>query len=88
MSAAGWAGGKYVTINHANGSSTLYAHLSGRVVSAGQPVKAGQLIGYVGNEGRSFGAHLHFEYYPAGTLPGDVYSAADPMSWLRSIGVA
>ncbi|MGA4669246.1 peptidoglycan DD-metalloendopeptidase family protein [Propionibacteriaceae bacterium Y1923] len=88
MSAAGWAGSKYVTINHANGSSTLYAHLSGRVVSAGQPVKAGQLIGYVGNEGRSFGSHLHFEYYPAGTLPGDVYSAADPMAWLRSIGVA
>ncbi|MGA4509002.1 M23 family metallopeptidase [Propionibacteriaceae bacterium G1746] len=87
MSAAGWAGYKYVTINHADGSSTLYAHLSGRTVSAGQPVKAGQLIGYVGDEGRSFGAHLHFEYYPAGTIPGDVYSAADPMAWLRSKGL-
>lgn len=86
MSAAGWAGSKYVTIHHSGGGSTLYAHLSGRVVSAGQPVKAGQLIGYVGNEGRSFGAHLHFEYYPPGTIPGDVYSASDPMSWLRSRG--
>lgn len=87
MSAAGWAGSYYVTIHHAGGDSTLYAHLSARVVSAGEPVKAGQLIGYVGNEGRSFGAHLHFEYYPAGTTPGDVYSAGDPMAWLRGHGL-
>lgn len=85
--AGGWAG-THVVLNHGNGGSTLYAHLSGKVVSPGQPVRAGQLIGYVGNTGNSYGAHLHFEYYPAGTLPGDVYSAADPMAWLRSLGVA
>lgn len=85
--AGGWAG-IHLVVNHANGGSTLYAHLSGKVVSPGQPVKAGQLIGYVGNSGNSYGSHLHFEYYPAGALPGDVYSASDPMAWLRSIGVA
>nr|WP_242681439.1 M23 family metallopeptidase [Tessaracoccus sp. SD287] len=85
--AGGWAG-VHLVVNHANGGSTLYAHLSGKAVSPGQPVKAGQLIGYVGNTGNSYGAHLHFEYYPAGALPGDVYSASDPMAWLRSIGVA
>lgn len=84
--AGGWAG-NHIVINHSGGASTLYAHLSGKVVAPGQPVKAGQLIGYVGNTGRSFGAHLHFEYYPPGTLPGDVYSAADPMAWLRTLGV-
>lgn len=86
-SAGGWAG-IHLVVNHGNGGSTLYAHLSGKAVSPGQPVKAGQLIGYVGNTGNSYGSHLHFEYYPAGALPGDVYSAADPMAWLRAIGVA
>ncbi|MGA4669247.1 M23 family metallopeptidase [Propionibacteriaceae bacterium Y1923] len=88
QSRAGWWAGTHIVLNHGNGGSTLYAHLSGTVVSPGQPVKAGQLIGYVGNTGNSHGSHLHFEYYPAGTLPGDVYSAADPMAWLRGIGVA
>ncbi|NHB85610.1 M23 family metallopeptidase [Tessaracoccus sp. HDW20] len=63
--AGGWAGTN-VVIRHANGGSTLYAHMSRKVVSTGQTVKAGQLIGYVGVSGRSFGAHLHMEYYKAG----------------------
>ena len=82
---ASWAGTNIV-IMHPNGGSTLYAHLSKRVVSAGQVVKVGDLIGYVGNTGRSFGAHLHFEYYKPGTTPGDVYSASNPMTFLRSMG--
>lgn len=83
---ASWAGTN-VVIMHANGGATLYAHLSKRVVAPGKVVKVGQLIGYVGNTGRSFGAHLHFEYYKPGTTPGDIYSASNPMSFLRSLGL-
>jgi len=79
--------GNYVVIRAADGSSTLYAHMSGTDVKVGQQVTAGQKIGNVGSTGRSFGAHLHFEYYPAGTTPGDVYKATDPMEFLRSQGV-
>jgi len=85
--AASWAGNN-VVIMHLNGGMTLYAHQSQVVVKPGQAVKAGDLIGYVGVTGRSFGPHLHFEYYPSGVTPGDVYSATNPMSYLRSIGIS
>lgn len=59
----GWNGGygKYVVIQHANGSQTLYAHASSVIVYAGERVVQGQVIGYVGSTGKSTGAHLHFE---------------------------
>ena len=76
-----------MVIQHSNGGSTLYAHMSRKAVSPGSTVKAGQLIGYVGNTGRSFGSHLHFEYYKPGVTPGDVYNASNPMSFLSSLGV-
>lgn len=82
---AGWAGTN-VVIQHGPGA-TLYAHMSRSVVRPGQTVKPGQLIGYVGNTGRSFGAHLHLEYYKNGTTPGDVYQASNPMTFLKSLGV-
>jgi murein DD-endopeptidase MepM/ murein hydrolase activator NlpD len=58
-----WNGGygNYVVIDHPNGTQTLYAHLSKNAVWQGQSVVAGQVIGNVGNTGRSTGAHLHFE---------------------------
>lgn len=85
-SAGGWAG-NYVAIQHAGGASTLYAHMSSTSVSAGQSVSVGQVIGHVGSSGRSFGPHLHFEYYPPGVSPGDVYNSRDPYAWLSSLGV-
>ncbi|MDD2934928.1 MAG: peptidoglycan DD-metalloendopeptidase family protein [Candidatus Pacebacteria bacterium] len=55
--------GKWVLIEHPNGLSTLYAHLSLIKVSAGQTVNAGEIIGYSGNTGYSTGPHLHFGVY-------------------------
>jgi LysM repeat protein len=53
--------GSYVVISHANGTQTLYAHLSSVSVSVGQSVGQGQTIGGLGSSGKSTGVHLHFE---------------------------
>ncbi len=81
-----WAG-NHVAIKHADGMTTMSSHMSSMAVSAGQTVRAGQVIGYVGQTGRAFGAHLHFELYPAGVKYGDVYKAINPQSWLAANGV-
>ncbi len=53
--------GLYAVISHGNGTQTLYAHMSTTGVYQGQVVTQGDVIGYVGNTGRSTGPHLHFE---------------------------
>lgn len=53
--------GNCVKIEHANGYSTIYAHLKEVYVAEGQSVTKGQAIGYMGNTGNSYGTHLHFE---------------------------
>lgn len=60
---SGWGGGygSYVVIKHPNGTQTLYAHMSKVAASVGQSVSQGEVIGYVGNTGKSTGPHLHFE---------------------------
>ncbi len=58
-----YSAGNYVTINHGDGFSTSYLHMTHYIVSVGDQVKAGQLIGYVGSTGVSTGPHLHFTIY-------------------------
>ena len=74
---AGWTGGygNYTCIAHGGGLSTCYAHQSRYGTSVGAKVSKGQVIGYVGNTGHSFGAHLHFETRVNG-------SPVDPMGYL------
>jgi murein DD-endopeptidase MepM/ murein hydrolase activator NlpD len=74
---AGWTGGygNYTCIDHGGGLATCYAHQSSYAVSSGASVSQGQVIGYVGNTGHSFGAHLHFEVRINGT-------PVDPLGYL------
>lgn len=60
----GW--GYHVYIYHNGTYSTLYAHMSSVAATTGQSVTKGQVIGYVGNTGNSFGPHLHFEVWQNG----------------------
>jgi murein DD-endopeptidase MepM/ murein hydrolase activator NlpD len=74
---AGWVGGygNYTCIDHGGGLATCYAHQSSFAVGVGAGVSQGQVIGYVGNTGHSFGAHLHFEVRING-------SPVDPLGYL------
>lgn len=58
--------GNFVTINHNNGYYSLYAHMTRYIVSVGQVVSKGQIIGYVGQTGQAYGCHLHYEIFTGG----------------------
>ena len=58
--------GIVVVINHGFGFESLYAHMSKKMVQAGDTIKRGQLIGYVGHTGRVTGDHLHYEVHVNG----------------------
>ncbi len=53
--------GREVVIDHGHGIETLYGHMSGFAVAAGETVAKGQVIGFVGHSGRTTGSHLHYE---------------------------
>ncbi len=76
---AEWTGGygRMVEIDHGNGLTTRYGHLSNIVVQVGQIVKAGQVVGRMGSTGRSTGPHLHYETRVDG-------AATDPQKFLRA----
>ena len=76
---SGWAGGygRMVEIDHGNGLSTRYGHLSEINVKVGDQIKIGQVIGEVGSTGRSTGPHLHYET----RIDGE---AVDPQKFLRA----
>lgn len=58
--------GLVVTVDHKNGYESLYAHMSETDVEVGEFVNKGQIIGYIGNTGRSTGPHLHYSLYKDG----------------------
>lgn len=69
--------GNFVKIDHGRGLSTGFAHLSKRIVGEGKRVKRGDIIGYVGDTGRSTGSHLHYAVFVNG-MP------VNPRKYLRS----
>lgn len=86
--------GKWVLVKHANGLSSLYAHLDLISVSKGQVVATGEKVGYSGNTGYSTGPHLHLGLYasqgvrvsslPSNACKGAIYTipVADPKAYL------
>ncbi len=72
--------GIVVIINHGYSYKTVYAHMSKKVVKPGQRVKRGEIIGYVGNTGLSFGSHLHYEVIKNGVRVNPVHYFFDDIT--------
>lgn len=79
--------GNYVVVNHGDGKQTWYAHLSGWDVKVGDTVRAGDLLGEVGNTGNSTGAHLHFAVRDTSQMDNGQKGFIDPQVWLAGMSV-
>jgi murein DD-endopeptidase MepM/ murein hydrolase activator NlpD len=79
VASAGWSGGygKMVEVDHGNGFSTRYGHLSEIDVKVGDAIRIGQVVGRMGSTGRSTGPHLHYET----RIDGE---AVDPQRFLNA----
>ena len=78
VSFAGWEGGygKLVVVNHGNGYSTYYGHLSEIKAAVGKPVHRGEVVGLMGATGNTTGPHLHYEIRLYG-------AAVDPVKYME-----
>ena len=78
---AQWNGGygRFVSIDHGNGITTCYGHMSAIAVQPGQTVRRGDVIGYAGSSGYSTGPHVHFEVRQNG-------SPVNPLNFARPVG--
>lgn len=65
--------GNRIIVDHGYGYQTLYAHMSAFAIKQGEYVQRGQVIGYVGNTGKSVGPHLHYEVHKDGEKVNPVY---------------
>lgn len=83
-----WQAGTSRVLDVGNGERVAYWHMREDAKPVGSVVKSGDVIGYVGMTGRTFGAHLHFEYYPKGANYNDIYTATDSIRWFKSKGVS
>ena len=70
--------GNYIVISHGSGNTTLYAHMSKRLVSVGDYVDQGDTIGITGSTGNSTGPHLHFEVTENGVRVNPLSHGAEP----------
>ncbi len=75
--------GNVIYLSHGNDLTTRYGHLQGFAIRVGQEVRRGDVIGYVGNTGRSLGPHLHYEVLNQGTKvnPVDYILDTDQIFW-------
>src|SRR5690606_15166507 len=80
---AGWKGayGNVVVVHHGGGLATVYSHLAGFTVDEGDSVAAGEVLGFVGETGRSSGPHLHFEVRVHGSPVDPFVYLPPPSGW-------